>query len=65
MTKNKKLRDQYQLETGESVEATERSIALIEDCQEKQPDGTWKSVEMSWAEWGYVLWLEKQVLEND
>jgi hypothetical protein len=65
MTKEQ-LREKYQSETGKEVEATETSIARIADCQEQQPDGSWKSVEMSWAEWGYVLWLEAQVISaND
>ena len=61
---NQELREQFKKETGKAYRATESDIALIEDCQIQNSDGTWESIEMDWAEWDYAIWLEKQILAN-
>ena len=52
--KHEHLRDTYTKESGEDVEETYAGVHSIED---------WEGDAPSWAEWGYVIWLEKQILE--
>ena len=52
--KHEKLREAYKKESGKPFEETLIDISNTVDFGEENP---------SWAEWGYVLWLEKQVLD--
>ncbi len=56
MTDNNDLRKKYTEEESSPFEATRSDVVDIVSWDSKE--------EPSWAEWGYVLWLEKKVIDS-
>jgi len=58
------LRTEWETMSKEKIEVTQSDVYRIVKIEEEQEDGTLVEVEGSWAEWGYVIYLENRLIKS-